>query len=227
MNESEKRVFIRDLASAASTHARVADRAWIAVITVAVASIFQTPGKDVFLLFNFRVTDTTSFYTLSFGLLAVLLVAFSAAHAQQVRVIQLALTQVTSVPCGDELISSRELFDMFHEPSVVRVAPLAQILRGKFQFSTTVRDCPPCLRRATAAYYAVLKASASVIYFGLPAYALFIAYNNLQISGWRFCIASFAGALSGVAIMQVLIAEMIQMGRVTRILWEKPESANG
>ena len=107
--------------------------------------------------------DPVWFDALSFALLVILTIAFAAAHAQQTRAQTLAQRRVDSL-AGDwdanakghpGEIHPRELFDMLRLPSVNRVAPLAQSLRGPYQFYATIDGCPGWLRIMSTAYYLV------------------------------------------------------------------------
>jgi hypothetical protein len=129
---------VKDLAEAVSTQAQVSNRTWLGLITVAVIALLpripepKTPS-ELSLPFGFGNVDATFYYLILFGVLVVLTVAFVAAHAQQVRAGKLAQDFVSSIALDDFAFAGmqpRELYDMLRTPSLNRVAPLAQLLRG-------------------------------------------------------------------------------------------------
>jgi hypothetical protein len=65
------------------------------------------------------------------------------------------------------------------QPSLSRVAPLAQSLRGQHQFFSTKKQCPKWLRKASVIYYVLLKTVSMLVYFGFPAWAFLKAFTTV------------------------------------------------
>jgi hypothetical protein len=125
--------FIKDLASACSTQAQVANRTWIALMTVSVIAVLprsSSSGADFQVPLGLGTVDPAWFNVVMLALLTVLAIAFSAAYAQQFRAKRLAQMQLNKLPTVDEgnvHIHPRDFFDALLIPSVNRVAPIAQL----------------------------------------------------------------------------------------------------
>src|SRR4051812_35063790 len=201
LNQAERRKLIQELAGAVSTQAQVVNRMWLALMTVVLFGVLpRLPGKNgnVTMPFSLGEVDPAWFYSVVFALLVVLIIAFAAAHAQQVRAQKLAQAAVDSIILTQSIpdyVHPREWFDMCRLPSINRVAPLAQSIRGKYQFYTGKQDCPAWLRLISVAYYGLLKAAAMIVYFGLPLWALWWAYLYVSppFVGLRYAFL-FAGS---------------------------------
>lgn len=150
----EYRELVRDLAGAVSAQAQVANRSWLALTTVALFALIpqtaNTAGK-IALPFNLGEVAPIWFHGLVFSMLTVLAIVFASAHTQQVRAQKLTQKVIDSL--GDSLggtvgrlIHPREYFDIWRTPSLIRVAPLAQALRGKYQFFSTSHGLPNGVR---------------------------------------------------------------------------------
>ena len=89
--------FIKDLASACSTQAQVANRTWIALMTVSVIAVLprsSSSGADFQVPLGLGTVDPAWFNVVMLALLTVLAIAFSAAYAQQFRAKRLAQMQL-------------------------------------------------------------------------------------------------------------------------------------
>jgi len=101
----------------------------------------------------------------------------------------------------------------------MRVAPLAQLLRGKHQFFNSATGAAPWLRNLSVAYYVLLQLVALSAYFGLPLYALWRARLSVHVTGLFFRIALEAGGvLAALALIQVMMAAMWFAYGVVRII---------
>jgi hypothetical protein len=219
---------IKELATAVSTQAQVANRAWLALTTSAlVAVIPHVPKENGNLALPFGLGDVkpTVFDTVAFSILVVLAIAFAAAHAQQIRAQKLAQREIDSL--RDEAPSSeglhpRELFDMWCLPSLNRVAPLAQLLRDKYQFFSDSPKCPKWRRLISVAYYALLKVASMVVYYGLPGWALWQAHSSVKHAGAVGLILLLGSVIAGVALIQIFLSDVAYSSRVIRHLWREP-----
>jgi hypothetical protein len=230
MSDDDPRAVVRELARAVSTQAQVANRLWIVLMTVAFFAVLPlepTDGK-LPLPFGFGKVDAVLFHSIVYSILVVVALAFASAHAQQVRAQRLAQDVVDSLSTTavrvDE-VHLRELFDMWRLPSLNRVAPLAQALRGKYQFYKTRTECPQWLRGVTIVYYVLLKLTALLVFFGLPLWALWHAHASISVSGRIFEVALFGGGvLAGLALLQVALTELIYTKNVLLHLWRGRDS---
>lgn len=221
---SEQTTLIKDLASAASTQAQVANRLWLTLITVAMFALYHkvdpNPADEEISLFSgWLMIQPADLYPVLFLVLIVLSIAFASAHAQQVRAQKLARRQIKHLRSHENGASPAELFDMLCQPSVIRIAPLAQSLRWKYQFHDTAGGCPEWLWYTSGAYYAALKFSAIAIYFLLPLWALFsVTAHIYQTVSWIMIIPAL---LAGCTILQVAVNELIDSCDILKIILER------
>ncbi len=233
--EQDDRAIVRELAAAVSTQAQVSNRTWIALMAVVVVAVLPRVSpvadrKEVPLPLGLGPVDPAWFDPFIFAVLVVLTIAFAAAHAQQVRAEKLAQSVVDSLveagqPSGKQQpgwIHPRELFDMLRLPSVNRVAPLAQSLRGRYQFYATGTRCPEWLRVASTAYYGLLKLASLVVYFGLPAWALWDVHGRLTLTGAVGWLATLGAILAGATVLQLLLTDAWYSFKVLRVIWRTP-----
>ncbi len=218
---------IKELAAAVSTQAQVSNRIWLGLMTVAVISLLpRAPDQgQVPLPFGLPTVPATWFYLVLFVMLIVLTIAFASAHAQQVRAQKLAQRFVDSLPTDADLagMHPRELFDMFRLPSLSRVAPLAQAVRGRYQFYSRRASCPTFLRVASIVYYALLKLVSMAVYFGVPACALLRTYEKTQAASVvvsRLMICG-GGLVAMATLLQVFVTDLLYSIVVGRKLWSE------
>ena len=210
--EKDRRDLVKDLADAVSTQAEVANRTWLALITVAIfALIPHVSLKDISLPFSLGDVSPSWFQGVVFSLLVVLAIAFASAHSQQVRAQQLAQAVISSLgstlgPMCD--IHPRDYFDMLRKPSLSRIASLAQSLRGKYQFFTTATGLPVWWLRLTVAFYALWKIIVMAIYFVFPIVALLQAHRNFSGTGLLHACNLFFTWVAVFALGQVMLQDL-------------------
>lgn len=223
MSDSNVEV-VRELAGAVSAQAQVANRSWFALIAVAVvSSLPRTQVADIALPFGFGVVEPGSFHLVMFGLLTVLMIAFASAHAQQVRAQRLAQSALDSLKVDALLglkIHPRDLFDMLRLPSVNRVAPLAQLLKGQDAFFGRTKAVPAWRRTASRWYYLLLKAASWLVYFGYPAFALWRSFAGMIAPSWAWWLAGGAGVIASVALLHVFIVDVRYVVEVQKAVAE-------
>lgn len=224
--EARDRDLLKELAAAVSMQAQIANRTWLALMTVAVLGLLprgDTSRGSISLPFGFGSIEAVWFYPVIFGLLLALIVAFSAAHAQQVRAQTLAQQQIEKLEKLEKQlrqegeIRPRDLFDIIRLPSVIRVAPLAQVLRGRYQFDVASVKCPNWLWWSSTAYYVILKTASLCVYFLLPSWALWAVFERLR-PGMLWWIFAGAGIIAGFTIVEVFILDLLYAVRVLRHL---------
>lgn len=229
MTESERRSLTTDFAEAVSTQAKVANRAWLSLVTVALFAVLpRVPASDgnISLPWNIGEVSPAWFHTIAFFILAVLAIFFAAAHAQQIRaqilaqgVIEWLIHQKPS-----EVVHPRELFDMLRTPSLSRVSPLAQLLRGKYQFYSSGGDCPTWLRLLSVGYYVSPKLVSYIVFFLLPVWALWRAYTVAVFPGWWRVPFIASLLVAETSLLQVFVIDGREMIKVVRRLWAQPRA---
>jgi hypothetical protein len=225
-DEKARRALIKDLAGAVSRQSRVTNNTWIALTTVALFAIVpHTPSGEgnLTLPFNLGEVAQTWFYGLVFSILVVLAIAFAAAHTQQVRTQKLAQRNIDSMlerGASTDLLHPREYFDMWRMPSLIRVAPLPQALRGRYQFYADSAGLPTWLRLATVTYYGLLKLVSWVVYFLFPMWALWHARANVSFSVAARWYAVIGTCVAGFALLEVLWFDVEYSLAIFRHLWQ-------
>ena len=223
---------IEKLAKAVSTQAEVANRIWLGLVTVAIfgllprAPIEKSPGF-LDLPFGLGSVEAVSFHLITFLMIVVLAIAFSAAHAQQIRAQTLAQEFINTLPnhaTGTLGMHPRELFDLLRLPSLNRVAPLAQLLRGRFQFYRSRTSCPRWLKIVTTLYYIPLKLTSMVVFFGLPAFSLYHSYKLTRVVGYVWWLLIIGGLLAASALVIMCFTELLYLMRSVPSIWSGGDS---
>ena len=177
---------IKEIAGGVSTQVRFSNRIWLALIlltfVVLLHATHPSPKDKTNLPFQLGTVDTTIFRVVSCPLLAILLISFLAAHAQEARAAHLAQRMIEKLKKGNDTWPyPRDMYDFMRHPSLVRVAPLPQLARGKYQFYPENENCPRLLNILTQFYYLVLKILAIIVYFILPCVALGFAFYRFSV----------------------------------------------
>jgi hypothetical protein len=217
---------IKELAAAGSSQSNVSNKIWIGLMTAVVVAVLprvSTSGQCTVLALPLGLgnIDPKWFDPILFLILVVLTIAFSAAHAQQVRAQKLAqsfLKSISHQPSSFAGIYPRDLYDVFRLPSLNRVAPLAQSVRGKYQFYPHSRQCPRWLRWGSTVYYVLLKLMAMAVYFCLPAVALWLSYTRANPSGFLRWSLLAIGAVALIALIQGLFEDILYSAGVARVI---------
>jgi hypothetical protein len=225
MERQSYQKILNEFATAVSTQAQVTNRIWLGLVTVALLALLpreSTAADQVTLPFNLGKANAHTFSVIVFLLLVVLTIAFSSAYAQQFRAQRLTHSFIKSIPLGNTDhggAHSREWFDMIRVPTFNRVAPLAQLTQGPFQFYKKAKDCPDWLRFLSTAYYLMLKLPAMFVYFGLPGFALLGAYRKLEIAGSLSWVFLFAGVFAFITLIEVALTDIVSLRDVLPIIW--------
>jgi hypothetical protein len=212
-NEKDQRDLIKDVADGVSTQAEVANRTWLALISVAIVALVPH-STGISLPFSLGEVPQSWFHGVVFSFLVVLSIAFASAHSQQVRAQKLAQLVIGSL--GPTLgpvcaIHPRDYFDMQRKASLIHIASLAQSLRGKYQFYTTATGLPTWRKKITVFLYGLWKIVGFVIYFLFPIVALWQAHRDFSASGLlQLCNVLFTWvailALGQVSLLDFLYA---------------------
>jgi len=116
MSDDNNHKLVKELATAVSTQAQVANRMWLALMTVALFAVLPhvpTKSGNLSLPFSLGEVNAMWFHRVVFAILVVLAVAFASAHAQQIRSQTLAQGSFSaSLSRVGGHIHPREFFDM-------------------------------------------------------------------------------------------------------------------
>jgi len=198
----------KTLADAISTQAQVANKAWFAMMTVALFAVLPRevdPTNTIKLPFGLDSVPVSSFYLVVYPLMVILVIAFSSAHAQQITAqndAQDILNHLASKQGSN--IQPRTWFDMWRKPSLNRVAPLPMSLKYVLPewMNHTLRKI------LVRFYYAVLKIVALAIYFVFPLYALWHVYRSSLGLGATLNIYLVGAFLATLTLFQILFLEI-------------------
>jgi len=221
-DEKGRRDLVKELADAVSTQAEVANRTWLALVTVAIVAVIpHTADKgNIRLPFGFEDVKESWFHGIVFSLLVVLAIAFASAHAQQVRAQKLAHGIITSLGsilgpmCG---VHPRDYFDMLRKPSLIRIASLAQSLRGKHQFRDTTVGLPNWLRKLTVRLYWLWKTIGLGIYFVFPLVAL---CQSCQVCLDQVSRGGLPAAMHYFTSAAVCTFAIVSVYALAQVLWQ-------
>lgn len=198
---------IEDFAKTVTLQAQVTNRIWLGLISAALIGSLSTPTK----IFGASLRSDAVFYVVTFGVLFVLVIAFSAAYAEQSRAQELAHDYLDSLPRQVQLRGfgkPRNLYDSLRLPTFNRVAPLAQLLDGKHQFNCDPASASFRFRVAKVVYYGVLKLSSELVYFGSPGIALWYVGHLARVHSCMIgigVVTYVASAIASITLTQVLI----------------------
>jgi hypothetical protein len=225
--EYNKMSIVKDLAEAVSTQSKITNRTWLATITVSVLILFSSElasqGK-IPLPFSMGNVEQKIFYPIGFSIQAVLILALAVAHALALRARKLAHLIIATLEPKCFLntpYSIRDFFDVMQISCLPRVAPLAQWIRGPYQFSDKENQCPNSLRYISTAYYIVLKFIATTVLFLMPGSALYYSYKqviSIQLNGFWVFFLTALGIISALSLMVVTIIDSEYVWRVFKLM---------
>jgi hypothetical protein len=231
MTDYERVLVVKELAGAASAQSQVANRYWIALITVALVAVLPRPeqGAGMWLPFGLGPIEPGLFYPAMFGLVVVLMIAFASAHAQQVRVQRLshlAMDRLGNESVLGVRVHPRDFFDALRLPSVIRLAPLAQLFKGRDVFFGSPVAISAGRRWASALYYLLLKAVSWLVYFGFPAGALWFTYARVEGPDWLSAALVVPATIASGALGHVLFEDIRYVREVTEIVMQPNAPSN-
>ena len=229
---------IKDLAEAASNQIKIGNRIWIGLIILSIFIILPRPNiqgmKTVSLPFDFPDVEFIYFYFVSILLLSVFIIAFCQAHAQSIRALKLAhraIDKMMDRTLANETIYPRDFFDMLIIHSFSRVAPLPQLLRGKYQFFPESSECPRYLRRLITLYYVILQILSIIVYYCVPGIAFTIAlmryFDNIEsesLFSWNKIFIILLAFITFVVLLQIIVYAIKHVINVAKIISKSPKS---
>ena len=219
---------IEKLAKAVSTQAESANRIWLGLVTVSIVGLL--PQAPTNLPFGLGSVEPSSFRLIVFLMIVVFAIAFSSAHAQHIRAQKLVHEFIDTLPAhgtGTFGMHPRELFDMLRLPSLNRVAPLAQLLRGQYQFYRKPAPCPRWRKVVTTFYYILLRLISMIVYFGLPAFSLYHSHNLVKAVGFLSLLIFIGGVFAAFTLLQMVVSELAYLRKNVPAIWSGGESSVG
>lgn len=226
--QSHNLAYIKEIAEGVSTQSRFSNRLWVALMIFAFVVLLHTaqpPEQNkINLPFQLGSVDTTVFYVVSCPMLAVLLIAFLAAHAQQVRAADLAQRMIDKLENNKNYLPHpRDIYDFMRYPTLIRVAPLPQLARGKYQFYPKNADCPLLLKILTTFYYVFLKTLGVIVYFILPCVALIFAFFRFiheptEALNWSKWIVGAFVLAALIASIQIIFIEFRYILHIVKVI---------
>ena len=218
---------VKEVASAASTQARIANRYWLAMVGFGLISLAPRPNGEVIVGESLSLPwigklDPGSYFLMAFIIFSLLAIAFASAHGQQIRADRLAHRILAKVACsnGGTIMGThpKDLYDAMRRPSLIRVSPLPQLLQGRVQFFEDRFPLPRLRNRLTAGYYIGLKAISILIYIGLPIVGLGMMYCEFHSRtsgyGW-FAVGIILGVSAAVSLIVVFCFESYDLCKRT------------
>lgn len=148
-------------------------------------------------------------------------IAFAAAHAQQVRAQRLAQKALTELAKSSPLVLGvhpRDLFDASREPSVIRLAPLAQLAQGLDQFFGKPQPVTTARRNVSVVYYFALKVASWTVYFGLPLFVLWWTYSHISLGRTFDLLLGLPVVVATVPMLHVFYVEVLYVREVAQTI---------
>lgn len=225
---------IKDMADALTSATEIQNRYWIAVAVTSLFVVVPQSSADSLLElpFGLPVVDGRWFGLLGVLVLSALLTAFASSEARLVRIQNLFFTVLEnrrrhghSIAGHDE----RDFLDAMRKPGLGTVAPLAHVVRGRFQFFRDADACPRKSLAASKSLYVFFKLPAMVVWIALPAAGLFFAMRRFLINGLPEglppAVAWLTWLLAAVAALSMLFVTWLEVHYLWIVLqriWTKP-----
>jgi hypothetical protein len=217
---------VKDLAEACSTQAKIENRTWLGIIATTVVLLVPPitssgDGAVAARIPFFETVPVSVFSPLAFAMLAILIVVLSTAHAQHLRADALSHRVIRDLKnaAHGAAVTPRDLFDILRVPSYTRVAPLAQLIRGKWQWEGEKSACPWWRRITGTLLYILLKLVALAVLFVTPGIAIWLGYERVVASSvhqpWLLITLRAAQVISIASLIMITLADFI--GTLPRI----------
>ena len=222
------------LTQVASTQATYSNRVWLTLAIISIVAIIapQSTENKIKLPFEIGEIDVTWFYLISTMLIAVLLIAFCSAQSQMIRTQKLSIRKLKSLKenqINKYITHPRDLYDSTVQLSMLRVAPIAQIFKGKYQFYPEASKCPKWRVITSIILYIYLKVLGFIIFYFLPIMALIVVYTkylNTQVPFYNEILHTVALLFllgAAISIIILLIIEVSYMIEATRSIYKTRE----
>ena len=212
-----------------STHSKQTGKFWISLAIISILTIISSSGtgSTINLPFGIGPVSRVDFFPFALLAISIFIIGFGSSHIQAVRVTKL-IHRVIKDNEDDPYIGGihiQDFFDSVVTPSFNRVAPLGQILQGKYQFFPEAKQIPKYLKVLGYSYYLVLKFITFIVMYAFPFYALKISYSNsilangdASLLGIPIIILKIFGIIGALVLLQLLIVDVLFVIRVTKRL---------
>jgi hypothetical protein len=224
--DKTNRQTVKEFASAVSTQAQVTNRTWLVLITVALLALLpQTDQTNPHLLklpLGLGEADAKTFWTMMYGLLVVLTIAFSSAYVQQFHALSLAHRFIDAITLERQDFGGADLrqwFDILRLPTFNRVSPLAQMLQRQVQSKKTPSSRHIGPRLVSVSYYLFLKLTAMLVYFGLPAFALYRSYEQMSFVTIHRWVIYVSGTVALLGLLQAFFSDLFSLRGIVPHIW--------
>jgi hypothetical protein len=228
---------LKDLAEAFSAHAKATNRAWLAEMAVAIfvlarlPKVTAGPAPTIDLPWELGPVPAVYFYVVSTLILGILSIAFCSVHAQMARAHTFVLQAAAAVSPTNHIgkFHVRDVLEVLMQSHVLRLAPLADLVRGDPRFFHEKQASRPRILIA-GVYYLVLKVLGMLVYLLLPGMALAVVWRTYEGNDaarlslpWLQWIVRVFVAFAAVALLQTVWAEIRHALRSYRaIVNERP-----
>ena len=225
--ENEMIEKVKVLAEAASMQARVANRTWLGLLTIAALTLLPRGPKagqpcEPVLPLGLGPVDPFWYYPTLFMILVILTIAVAVAQAQVVRVQKLAQSFLRSLAGQSPTVlgmEPRELYDMIRLPSLNRVAPLAQFLLGEHQFHATSSGRSRQDKIWSEIAYLPLRLVSMAVFYLLPTFALWHAFSGIHVGPYAWVLSGIGGSIAWLALVAVCYSDIQYSVEVMGIIW--------
>jgi hypothetical protein len=183
--------FLVQLTEGFSTQTKIANRFWTALALVCLIAIMPTASTidktTINMPFGLGDVQRPDFYPLATLFISILIIGFCSASFQAIRTRSLIHRAIESLKRDIVLpgnIHLQDVFDIINHPSIFRVAPIAQVLQGSFQFYPESKKCPRKRVFLSTIYYLFLKVITFLVMYIFPAYGLVNSFLSGGLSSW-------------------------------------------
>ena len=232
--------YLLKLADGFSTHTRVASRFWITLALLSLLVLMPSSSKaknpdSIKIWFVGVEVNKSDFYPFSALLVSILIIGFGSAHIQLVRsryllqrAIVLNLKNKSFLPSNIDL---RDFVDSIVSQTINRTAPLAQYLRGKYQFFPEAEDCPKTVNFISIGYYILLKLVNVIVMYVFPAFALFVSFSQGNLTLWKNkswgipnILLIYVCGVASLILIQLIGSEILCTQRAIKRILSKRDS---
>jgi hypothetical protein len=207
------------LAEGFSTQTKTATKYWLTLAVISVLVILPNETNTLMKIpFELGTIKQADFFPFSAFLISILIIGFGSAHVQAIR--SRSLIQRVIDDSGDKYllgkIHLRDFIDSIVSPSITRTAPLAQYLRGKYQFYPESKDSSRMINIISTLVYLLLKVAALFVVYLMPAFALTksiiiskIYYVFNQSSGIPNILFLFIFLIAAFILLELVVSEIL------------------
>lgn len=161
---------------------------------------------------------------IGFALLAILVIALAAAHAEHVRADAFAHALISKLPEA-QVSDARALLDILRVPGLTRVAPIALWARGGWQQDGRAW-LRPFRRVAGGVLYLLLKLVVIAVLFVVPALALWESYDQVKAAHLGITLTRALGVLMWIALLSLSLigsADLVNTWTRVRKFFERED----